>query len=119
MLIIDDSDSYRLLYETLLRSIGVSNIDEAQDGIVGYRKFVMGEFDLVILAYQLPRKSGLDTLREIKGTTMSAKIIVLTAENDKETVLNSIRAGADYYIQKDLPVKELKKKLVEVFNKIL
>ena len=119
MLIIDDSAEFRMLYETILRTMGVWEIREAADGISGYTDFVLNEVDLVIMSYSLPRRSGLDTLLEMKGTKLDSKIIILTSENDKKTVMNCIKAGADYFIQKDLSVKELKQKLQEVFNKIL
>jgi DNA-binding NarL/FixJ family response regulator len=119
VLIVEDSEEFRLLYETILRSMGVRKIREAADGITGYREFVLNEFDAVIMSYSLPRKSGLDTLLEMKATKLDSRIIILTSENDKKTVMNCIRAGADYFIQKDLSVKEMKQKLQEVFTKIL
>lgn len=99
--------------------MGIVDIKEAPDGIVGYREFAMEKFDVVIMSYQLPRKSGLDVLLDMKATRSDSKIIILTSENDKQTVMNCIRAGVDYFIQKDLSVKELKIKLKEVFNRIL
>jgi len=108
-----------MLYATILNSMGVWDIQEAADGITGYRLFAMNEYDLIIMSYSLPRKSGLDTLLEMKATRLDSRIIILTSENDKKTVMDCIRAGADYFIQKDLSVKELKLKLQEVFNKIL
>jgi two-component system chemotaxis response regulator CheY len=119
VLIVDDSEEFRMLYEAILRGMGVHDIKEAPDGITGYREFAMNEFDLVIMSYALPRKSGLDVLVDMKATRIGAKIIILTSENDKKTVMNCINAGVDYFIQKDLSVKELKKKLQEVFNRIL
>ncbi len=119
VLIVEDSEEFRLLYQTILKSMGVKTIREAADGITGYREFVLNEFDLVIMSYSLPRKSGLDTLLEMKASKLHSRIIILTSENDKKTVLNCIRAGVDYFIQKDLSVKEMKQKLQEVFNKIL
>jgi len=119
VLIIDDSAEFRMLYETILKTMGVSEIREAADGISGYTDFVLNEVELVIMSYSLPRRSGLDTLLELKGTRVDCKIIILTSENDKKTVMNCIKAGADYFIQKDLSVKELKQKLQDVFNKIL
>jgi DNA-binding response OmpR family regulator len=119
VLLVDDSEEFRMLYETILRSMGVREIKEAPDGIIGYREFAMNEYDLVIMSYQLPRKAGLDVLLDMKATRLDSKIIILTSENDKKTVMNCIRAGVDYFIQKDLSVKELKVKLQEVFNKIL
>jgi two-component system chemotaxis response regulator CheY len=119
VLIVDDSEEFRMLYETILRSMGVAEIKEAPDGIVGYREFAMNEYDVVIMSYALPRKSGLDVLVDMKATRLTSRIIILTSENDKKTVMNCINAGVDYFIQKDLSVKELKKKLQEVFNRIL
>jgi two-component system, chemotaxis family, chemotaxis protein CheY len=119
VLIVDDSVEFRMLYHTILSSMGVWNIKEAADGITGYREFVLNDFDVIIMSYSLPRKSGLETLLEMKGTRLNARVIILTSENDKETVMKCIRAGVDYFIQKDLSVRELKQKLQEVFNKIL
>lgn len=119
VLIVEDSEEFRLLYQTILKSMGVKTIREAADGITGYREFVLNEFDLVIMSYSLPRKSGLDTLLEMKASKLHSRIIILTSENDKKTVLSCIRAGVDYFIQKDLSVKEMKQKLQEVFNRIL
>lgn len=119
VLIVDDSEEFRMLYETILKGMGVAEIKEAPDGIIGYREFAMNEFELVIMSYALPRKPGLDVLLEMKATRLTSRIIILTSENDKQTVMNCINAGADYFIQKDLSVKELKVKLQQVFNKIL
>ncbi len=119
ILLIEESETFRLLYRTILKALGVAKVVEAVDGIGGYREFVMGQFDIVIMAYRLPRKSGLETLREIRATRRDARIIMLTTENDKKTVLECIKAGVRYYIQKDLSARELKTKLKEVFNLIL
>ncbi len=119
ILLIEESEAFRLLYRTILKALGVAKVVEAVDGIGGYREFVMGQFDIVIMAYRLPRKSGLETLREIRATRRDARIIMLTTENDKKTVLECIKAGVRYYIQKDLSARELKTKLKEVFNLIL
>ncbi|MFL5779649.1 MAG: response regulator, partial [Chloroflexota bacterium] len=63
--------------------------------------------DVVLMDYKLPDGTGADAARAIKARWPSARIVMLTALNDDETVLESIQAGADGYLTKDRVVEDV------------
>ncbi len=63
--------------------------------------------DVVLMDYRLPDGTGADATRAIKARWPAAKIIMLTAISDDETVLDSIQAGADGYLTKDRAIEDV------------
>jgi len=63
--------------------------------------------DIVLMDYRLPDGTGAEATRAIKARWPSAHVVMLTALNDDETVLESIQAGADGYLTKDRAVDEV------------
>jgi two-component system, NarL family, nitrate/nitrite response regulator NarL len=63
--------------------------------------------DVVLMDYRLPDGTGAEAARAIKARWSDARIVMLTALNDDETVLESIQAGADGYMTKDRAVEEV------------
>jgi DNA-binding NarL/FixJ family response regulator len=57
--------------------------------------------DVVLMDYRLPDGTGAEATRAIKARWPVARVIMLTAVKDDETVLESIQAGADGYLTKD------------------
>jgi DNA-binding NarL/FixJ family response regulator len=63
--------------------------------------------DVVLMDYRLPDGTGADAARGIKARWPAARIVMLTALADDETVLESIQAGADGYLTKDRAVEDV------------
>ena len=63
--------------------------------------------DVVLMDYRLPDGTGAEATRAIKARWPSARVVMLTALDDDETVLESIQAGADGYLTKDRAVDEV------------
>lgn len=63
--------------------------------------------DVVLMDYRLPDGTGAEAARAIKGRWPVARIVMLTAVNDDETILESIQAGADGYMTKDRAVEDV------------
>ncbi len=63
--------------------------------------------DVVLMDYRLPDGTGAEATRAIKARWPAARVVMLTALNDDETVLESIQAGADGYLTKDRAVDEV------------
>jgi len=63
--------------------------------------------DVVLMDYGLPDGTGAEAARSIKARWPNARIVMLTAINDDETVLESIQAGADGYMTKDRAVDDV------------
>jgi DNA-binding NarL/FixJ family response regulator len=63
--------------------------------------------DVVLMDYRLPDGTGAEATRAIKARWPAARVVMLTAVNDDETVMESIQAGADGYLTKDRAVEEV------------
>jgi len=63
--------------------------------------------DVVLMDYRLPDGTGAEATRAIKARWPAARVVMLTALNDDETILESIQAGADGYLTKDRAVDEV------------
>lgn len=57
--------------------------------------------DVVLMDYRLPDGTGAEATRAIKARWPAARVVMVTALTDDETVLESIQAGADGYLTKD------------------
>lgn len=63
--------------------------------------------DLILLDLQMPDKSGLDVLREIRKKNNAIKILLLTACAEQDKILDALRYGANGYLQKDAEPDEI------------
>ena len=63
--------------------------------------------DVVLMDYRLPDGTGAEATRAIKARWPAARVVMLTAVSDDETILESIQAGADGYLTKDRAVEEV------------
>ena len=71
------------------------------------RELARERLDVVLMDYRLPDGTGVEATRSIKARWPSSKVVMLTAAQDEETVLESIQAGADGYLTKDRAVGEV------------
>jgi DNA-binding NarL/FixJ family response regulator len=63
--------------------------------------------DVVLMDYRLPDGTGAEATRAIKARWPAARVVMLTAVKDDETVLESIQAGADGYLTKDRAAEDV------------
>ena len=63
--------------------------------------------DVALMDYRLPDGTGAEATRAIKARWPAARVVMLTALKDDETVLESIQAGADGYLTKDRAVEDV------------
>jgi DNA-binding NtrC family response regulator len=99
ILVIDDEAGIRESLEVLLSLEGYS-VDLAVDGEEGLRKLETENFDLVLLDLALPGQSGLELLPQIRERQPDMPVIMITAYGTVENVVESIRAGAENFVQK-------------------
>ena len=97
-------DDHQLLTEALSRLLQ-QEPDIHVAGIAGTvaeaKRAARERMDVVLMDYRLPDGTGADATRAIKARWPTAKVLMLTAVTDDETVLDSIQAGADGYLTKD------------------
>ena len=80
---------------------------EAGNGDDGLDMAMKSDLDLVLLDLVLPRRGGLDILREVRATRPTLPIIILTARGEESDRVEGLKLGADDYVVKPFSVKEL------------
>ena len=86
---------------------GIEVIDEACDGVEAVLKARALNPDVILIDIQMPRKTGVEAIGEIKQANPNAKILVLTSYSDDEIVFAAIKAGALGYLLKESSTQEL------------
>ncbi|TBW47902.1 response regulator transcription factor [Marinobacter halodurans] len=88
-----------------------NTIDWIDDGQKAVNAITDETFDLVLLDLTLPRKDGLEVLRDVRRRGVPTPIIILTARGDMDEKLLGLDAGADDYMTKPFVMAELKARI--------
>jgi two-component system chemotaxis response regulator CheY len=111
VLVADDSGVMRKIIIRSLNACGVTDIVEAADGKQGWGAFQAEPIDFVLTDWNMPEMSGLELLREIRGTGSQIPVIMVTTEGEKAKVIEAIQAGVTDYLCKPFEQEELRDKL--------
>lgn len=95
------------------------NVVHACDGLEAWEFFQSSPFDAVITDVQMPRMNGLELVQKIKERDPEIPVLVITAFNDSELLMESIEIGVDYYLTKPVKPKLLFQKLEKIENILL
>ena len=98
------------LAENVARSLHESAgyaVDVAFDGEEGLFLAQSNPYDLLVLDLMLPKLDGLTLLRRVRGGGSSVPVLILTARDEKESVVALLNAGADDYVAKPFDLGEL------------
>lgn len=119
-LVVDDFSTMRRIIRNLLKDLGYTNVDEAEDGVMGLAKLKSGGFEFVISDWNMPNMDGLTMLQNIRADAELAKLPVLmvTAEAKKENIIAAAQAGANGYVVKPFTAATLDEKLAKIFEKM-
>jgi two-component system, chemotaxis family, chemotaxis protein CheY len=111
VLVVDDSGVMRKIITRSLKSFGVSTVFEAVDGADGLAVFNDHEFDLVVTDWNMPNRSGLDLVRDIRATGSIIPIIMVTTEAEQCRLAEAIEAGANDTLAKPFEAGTLRDKI--------
>ena len=114
VLVVDDDGALRHAISALLDEAGYRT-DQASDGPEALRKLRQQTFDLLVLDIGLPGMNGLEVLAETRSQTTPPRVVMMTADDTPETLLQSFRAQAQRFIRKPFPPR----RIVEVVNDVL
>jgi len=89
-----------------LREVGFA-VDHAADGEIGSQLAEQDVYDAIILDLMLPKKSGQKVLRDTRERKVHTPVLVLTAQEGKESVVELLNSGADDYLGKPFDLGEL------------
>jgi len=119
VLVVDDFPTMRRIVRSLLRQLGFENVDEAENGEDALKKLRSTEYGLVISDWNMPVMEGLELLKHIRNDHQLKDIpfLMVTAEAEKEKVIEAIKSGVDNYIVKPFTGEVLKEKLEKIAQK--
>lgn len=119
-LVVDDFSTMRRIVRNLLKELGYTNVDEAEDGAMALTKLRSETFDFVISDWNMPVMDGLTMLQQIRADAALSKLPVLmvTAEAKKENIIAAAQAGANGYVVKPFTAATLDEKLGKIFEKM-
>ena len=106
ILLVDDEVELTDPLSRVLRRQGYE-VDVAHDGQVGCEQAVGNQYDLLILDWMLPGKSGLDICREVRSQAQTTPVLFLTAKDTLDDRVDGLDAGADDYLVKPFELREL------------
>jgi two-component system chemotaxis response regulator CheY len=120
VLVVDDFSTMRRIVKNLLRDLGFTNIQEADDGNTALPMLQGGDFDFVVTDWNMPGMQGIDLLKAIRADASLTHIPVLliTAEAKKEQIVMAAQAGVNGYIVKPFTAGTLKTKLDKIFERL-
>ncbi|HMQ00953.1 MAG TPA: sigma-54 dependent transcriptional regulator [Cyclobacteriaceae bacterium] len=105
ILIIDDEAGIRSSLREILE-YEKFEVDEAKDGQEGFNMLADNAYDIALCDVKMPKMDGIEVLEKSKKTGVSTPFIMISAHGTKETALEAIKKGADFFIEKpfDVPV---------------
>lgn len=120
ILVVDDFSTMRRIIKNLLKDLGFSNIQEADDGSTALPMLQQGDFDFVVTDWNMPGMQGIDLLRAIRADDKLKQLPVLmvTAEAKKEQIVAAAQAGVNGYVVKPFTAATLKEKLDKIFERL-
>jgi two-component system chemotaxis response regulator CheY len=121
ILVVDDFSTMRRIIRNLLKELGFTNVEEAEDGVNGLSKLKGGglPFQFVVSDWNMPNMTGIDMLRAIRAdpALKHLPVLMVTAEAKKENIIEAAQAGASGYVVKPFTAATLEEKLNKVFEK--
>lgn len=106
ILLVEDEAGLILTLTDRLMNEGYK-VTSARDGETGLNLALNNSFDLIILDIMLPKKSGLDVCRDLRGKGIVTPILMLTAKGETTDKVVGLKLGADDYLTKPFEVIEL------------
>ena len=106
VLLIEDEQRLAENIACALREVGIA-VDHAEDGADGYQCGQQNVYDAIVLDLMLPGKSGQSILQDLRRRKIHTPVLILTALEGKESIVELLNSGADDYLSKPFNLGEL------------
>ena len=117
-LVVDDSRVTRKVLIGALGRIGIEKVDQAGDGQEAIQLLENHSYDLILMDWNMPKKSGIKALTELRDMGITTPVIMVTTEAEKKSIVKAIKRGATNYIVKPFEPDTLARKIEEVVNSL-
>ncbi len=118
ILVVDDFATMRRIIKGTLKQIGFTNIIEADDGDVALERLKDNKVGLILSDWNMPNMTGFDLLKAVRSdeSLNAIPFIMVTAEGQKDNVVEAVKAGVSNYLIKPFTPEDLKEKIEIVLN---
>ena len=119
-LVVDDFSTMRRIVKNLLKELGFTNTQEAEDGVEALKKLRADTYDFVVSDWNMPNMTGIELLREIRADAKlrHLPVLMVTAEAKRENTIEAAQAGASGYVVKPFTAATLDEKLKKIFQSL-
>ncbi len=120
ILVVDDFSTMRRIIKNLLRDLGFTNTQEADDGNTALPMLQSGSFDFLVTDWNMPGMQGIDLLKAVRSDAKlkGMPVLMVTAESKREQIIEAAQAGVNGYIVKPFTAATLDEKLQKIFERI-
>jgi len=117
VLVVDDYSTMVRIIRNLLRQVGFSDVDDANDGAAALAKMRAKRYGLVISDWNMEPMSGYELLLQVRADPALGEtpFIMVTAESKTDNVMAARKAGVNNYIVKPFNAQTLRTKIEAVF----
>ena len=118
LLIIEDDKN---ILSFLVRGFTESDysVDSTEDGEEGEYLITINSYDILIIDWMLPKKSGIDIIKSIRAKKIKTPVIMLTAKDSIDDKVSGLQAGADDYLSKPFSFKELEARVEALYRRLV
>ncbi|MEP6932832.1 MAG: chemotaxis response regulator CheY [Nitrospirota bacterium] len=118
ILVVDDMSTMRRIVKNIMKQLGFANVEEAENGQDALDKLRQESFGFVISDWNMPVMTGIELLRAIRADDKlkAIPVLMVTAEAQKENLIEAIQAGVSNYIVKPFTAEILQEKMNKIFK---
>ena len=118
ILVVDDMLTMRRIVKNIMTQLGFANVEEAENGQDALDKLKGHTFGFVISDWNMPVMTGIELLRAIRADEKlkAIPVLMVTAEAQKENLIEAIQAGVSNYIVKPFTAEVLQEKMNKIFK---
>ena len=116
VLVVDDFSTMRRIVRNILRELDFKDILEADDGSSAVEILKTHKVDLIVSDWNMPKMTGLDLLKFVRSneSTKDLPFLMVTAEAQKENIVEAVKAKVSNYIIKPFTAITLSEKLAKI-----
>jgi len=118
ILVVDDMTTMRRIVKNILKQLGFTNVEEAENGQEGLQKLRAEPFGFVVSDWNMPVMTGIDMLRAIRADEKlkAIPVLMVTAEAQQANLVEAVQAGVSNYIVKPFTAETMQEKLQKIFK---
>ena len=116
ILVIEDDNKIRSILKEILEEKN-HEVDDAADGLEGYKKLEQGVYDLCLCDIKMPKMDGMEVLEKAKGNEIGANFIMISAHGTIDVAVEAVKKGAFDFLQKPFDLGRLEITLRNALDK--